>query len=125
MSAMLFQTKLALYSTYMVGAKVPPGTLPEALWWDTSDPYLYLHVDRHAGHDYVMIGGEDHKTGQEDNTECCYQRLEKKLHARLPGAEIDRRWSGQVIETNDGLPYIGETEDGQYVATGFSGTGMT
>jgi hypothetical protein len=33
--------------------------------------------------------------------------------------------SGQVIETPDGLPYIGETADHQFVATGFSGNGLT
>ncbi|MDB6119720.1 MAG: puuB 1 [Verrucomicrobiaceae bacterium] len=125
MSAMLLQTKLSLYSTYMVGAHIAAGSLPEALWWDTSDPYLYLRVDRHQGRDYLMVGGEDHKTGQEADTEGCYTRLIQKVLQLVPGAEIDRRWSGQVIETNDGLPFIGETEDGQYVATGFSGTGTT
>jgi nitrite reductase/ring-hydroxylating ferredoxin subunit len=29
------------------------------------------------------------------------------------------------VETNDGLPYIGETAERQFVATGFSGNGMT
>jgi Rieske Fe-S protein len=38
---------------------------------------------------------------------------------------IDRRWSGQVVETVDGLPLIGETGPGQFVATGFAGNGMT
>ncbi|MDB6139348.1 MAG: puuB 1 [Verrucomicrobiaceae bacterium] len=124
-SAMMFQTKLSLYSSYVLGATLPPGTLPEALWWDTSDPYTYLRVDRHQGHDYVIIGGEDHKTGQETDTEGCYFRLEQKLHRLLPSAKVDRRWSGQVIETNDGLPFIGETEEAQYVAAGYSGTGIT
>ena len=43
----------------------------------------------------------------------------------LPSFEITDRWSGQVIETNDGLPYIGETAERQFVATGFAGNGMT
>ena len=43
----------------------------------------------------------------------------------LPNAEIDHRWSGQVIETNDGLPFIGENAEGQFLGTGFSGNGMT
>ena len=38
---------------------------------------------------------------------------------------MTHRWSGQVIETPDGLPYIGETADHQFAATGFSGNGMT
>ena len=124
-SAMLFQTKLALYSSYVVGARMPPGSLPEALWWDTSDPYFYLRVDRHETHDYIIAGGEDHKTGQEEDTEACYARLSEKLLRLIPGAKLDRRWSGQVIETTDGLPFIGENDDNQFIATGFSGTGMT
>ena len=38
---------------------------------------------------------------------------------------MTHRWTGQVIETIDGLPYIGETAERQFVATGFSGNGMT
>jgi Rieske Fe-S protein len=38
---------------------------------------------------------------------------------------LSHRWSGQVIETPDGLPYIGAMTDHQYAATGFSGNGMT
>jgi hypothetical protein len=37
------------------------------------------------------------------------------------------RWSGQIIEPADGLPYIGSNSasDNVFVATGFSGNGMT
>ena len=61
----LFQSKLALYTSYVLGAKLPRGTVPEALFWDTSDPYYYMRVDRHRDHDYVIFGGDDCKTGQE------------------------------------------------------------
>ena len=44
-TAALFQSKLALYTSYVLGARVPKGTVPEGLWWDTSDPYDYLRVD--------------------------------------------------------------------------------
>ena len=124
MAAMLFQTKLALYSTYAVGAKLPTGAAPEASFWDTHDPYYYLRVERKGDHDYAILGGEDHKTGQGDPAEA-YARLETRLRAILPDAVIDHRWSGQVIETNDGLPFIGETAPQQFAATGFSGNGMT
>src|SRR6185503_13310512 len=32
---------------------------------------------------------------------------------------------GQVVETQDGLPYIGENADRQFIATGFCGNGFT
>ncbi len=125
LSATLFQTKIAPYSSYVIGAKVPKATVPDALFFDTTDPYYYLRVDPHPKHDYVIFGGEDHKTGQETNTEENVQRLEAMLASILPEAKIDARWTGQVVETHDGLPFIGETAPRQFAATGFSGNGMT
>ena len=123
--ATLLQSKLAPYSTYVVGGWVSRGTTHEALYWDTGDPYDYLRVDRRHDHDYVIFGGEDHKTGQVEDTEGCFSRLEQRIKHLLPEIALTHRWSGQVIETNDGLPYIGETAERQYVATGFAGNGMT
>jgi glycine/D-amino acid oxidase-like deaminating enzyme/nitrite reductase/ring-hydroxylating ferredoxin subunit len=124
-SAALLQTKLALYSTYAIGASVPKGLVPEAMWWDTGDPYLYLRVERGDERDYVILGGEDHKTGQEMDTEMPFRNLTNELHYFIPEAVPETRWSARVIETVDGLPYIGEVGDGQFVATGFGGNGMT
>ena len=124
-SSTTFQTKLALYTSYALGAQVPTGSVPLASFWDTNDPYLYLRVDRKTDFDYVIFGGEDHKTGQVGETENRYERLENSLRKIVPEARVDRRWSGQVIETSDGLPFIGEVSPGQFIATGFSGNGMT
>jgi glycine/D-amino acid oxidase-like deaminating enzyme/nitrite reductase/ring-hydroxylating ferredoxin subunit len=123
--ATLFQTKLSYYSSYALGAKIPSGLIPEASFWDTGDPYGYLRVERRRGYDYAIYGGEDHKTGQVTDTAAVFQRLEDRFREFAPAAKIDHRWSGQVIETNDGLPYIGETAEHQFAATGFSGNGMT
>jgi Rieske Fe-S protein len=99
--------------------------VPEALYWDTADPYRYFRVDRGSAYDYVIFGGEDHKTGQEEDPDGRFRNLKKALARYVPQPEIDCQWSGQVIETNDGLPLIGETADRQFVATGFAGNGMT
>ena len=125
MRAMVFQTKLALYTSYALGAKIPSGAAPAGLFWDTADPYHYLRIEPRRGYDYAIFGGEDHKTGQEADTAACYRRLEERFLGLFPAAVIDHRWSGQVIETNDGLPFIGETAERQFVATGFGGNGMT
>ncbi len=124
-SATVFQTKLALYTSYILAGRVPHGTVPDALFWDTADPYHYLRIEPHRDHDVVIFGGEDQKTGQGPSPSECYARLEADLTTLLPGIEITHRWSGQVIETPDGLPYIGRMADHQYAATGFSGNGMT
>jgi Rieske Fe-S protein len=43
----------------------------------------------------------------------------------IPDIDVTHRWSGQVIETADGLPYIGQVVAHQYAASGFAGNGMT
>jgi glycine/D-amino acid oxidase-like deaminating enzyme/nitrite reductase/ring-hydroxylating ferredoxin subunit len=125
LGAALFQTKLALYSTYAVGTKLPSGVVPSGSYWDTSEPYNYLRVEPRRGHDYAIFGGEDHKTGQAGDTTERYRRLEARLKRIIAEADVDFRWSGQVIDTNDGLPFIGEMAEHQFAATGFAGNGMT
>ncbi|HEY6213683.1 MAG TPA: FAD-dependent oxidoreductase [Vicinamibacterales bacterium] len=123
--ASVFQTKLALYTSYVVAGRIDAGTVPDALFWDTADPYRYLRLEAHRDFDVVILGGEDHKTGQVEDTGECYERLESALEALVPGIELTHRWSGQVVETPDGLPYIGWNAEHQFAATGYSGNGMT
>ena len=123
--ATLFQTKLALYTSYVIAGRVARGTVPDALWWDTGDPYCYLRIEPHRDHDLVIFGGEDHKTGQQDDTNVCFRRLEGRLRAIVDAVDVTHRWSGQVIETPDGLPYIGQSAEHQHSATGYAGNGLT
>ena len=124
-SATLLQTKLSLYTSYAFGAQVPIGTIPEGVFWDTRDPYDYLRIDKRSGFDYIVFGGEDHKTGQKSNTKRAYARLLARLKKIIPQARVDHRWSGQIISTSDGLPYIGENAERQFIATGYCGNGIT
>ena len=125
LSATLLQSKLALYTSYVLAGRLPTGQIPYGLYWDTMDPYHYLRVEPSQGADVVIFGGADHKTGQISNTENCYQAVEKTLRRIAPAVELTDRWSGQVLETIDGLPFIGETADRQFTVTGVAGNGMT
>jgi glycine/D-amino acid oxidase-like deaminating enzyme/nitrite reductase/ring-hydroxylating ferredoxin subunit len=125
-AAAILQTHLALYTTYAMAARVPkPLDTALAAYWDTADPYHYIRVDRDADGVRLIVGGEDHKTGQESDTRTRFVALEAWLQRLVPSAAITHRWSGQVIETPDGLPFIGEAAPRQYLATGFAGNGMT
>ncbi len=53
-------TKQAPYMTYVIGARIPANAVPPLLSWDTGDPYHYIRTY----HDLLIVGGEDHKTGQ-------------------------------------------------------------
>src|SRR5258705_3072200 len=100
--ATLLQTILSLYTSYAISGRLPSDTVPEALFWDTREPYDYLRIDRHRGFDYLIYGGEDHKTGQKKQTQRAYVRLWRRLKKIITEARIDHRWSGQIISTPDG-----------------------
>ena len=124
LSASVLQTKLALYTSYVVRVKLNRPA-EEGLFWDTSSPYRYLRIDHVDGEPFAIGGGADHKTGQIDDPETCYGEVERWVKSLAPRAEVTGRWSGQVIETPDLLPIIGTVADRQFVATGFAGNGMT
>ena len=125
-------TKQAAYRSYVIAAKIPKDMV-NGLYWDTSDPYHYVRTSPMDGdpfHELLIIGGEDHKTGQdEDKAEACFKRLEEWGRKMFPVlGPIQYRWSGQVMETVDGLAYIGRDPahgENVFIATGDSGMGMT
>jgi nitrite reductase/ring-hydroxylating ferredoxin subunit len=107
---------------------VPRDAVPRGLFWDTLDAYHYVRtqsLDEHQ--EALIVGGEDHKTGTETETEECYFRLDEYTRARFTIDGVGYRWSGQIIEPVDGLPYIGRNAMSSHlhVATGYSGNGMT
>jgi glycine/D-amino acid oxidase-like deaminating enzyme/nitrite reductase/ring-hydroxylating ferredoxin subunit len=128
-------TKQRAYMSYVVAAAVPKASVERALYWDTLDPYHYVRLrsvhKRTAGESYdlLIVGGEDHETGQADDGLERFRRLEQWARERFPSMrEVEYRWSGQVFDTIDGLAYIGRNPsdaDNVYVATGFCGQGMT
>ncbi len=128
----VIHTKQHPYRTYVVALRVPRESAPRGLFWDTADPYHYVRLAPGAGapaHDLVIVGGEDHRTGEADDGAERHARLEEWTRARFPSAtEVAYRWSGQVMEPIDGLAYIGRNpldKPHVYVATGDSGNGMT
>lgn len=122
-------TKQAPYVTYVIGVRVPRGSITRALYWDTGDPYHYVRLQTENEHDVLIVGGEDHKTGQANDGNERFQRLEQWTRERFPQAgEVEFHWSGQVMEPVDGLAFIGRNpldDENVFIATGDSGQGMT
>lgn len=128
-------TKQAAYRTYVVSFKIPPGSVEKGLYWDTLDPYHYIRLQKSPEpnadipYEILIVGGEDHKTGQEDNPSACFDRLITWTRNRFPMAGLlVAQWSGQVMEPADGLAFLGHNpmdKDNVYVITGDSGNGMT
>ncbi len=117
------QTEIAPYRSYCVAATIV-GELGDALVWTTNDPYEYVRLVPELGS--VVVGGKDHKTGHGDEREAL-AAIERWTREHLPVREITHRWSSQIFDPADGLPYIGRSPGSSHVwlATGFSGDGLT
>jgi glycine/D-amino acid oxidase-like deaminating enzyme/nitrite reductase/ring-hydroxylating ferredoxin subunit len=127
-SGVVLHTKLSACTTYAVALTVPRGAVPGGLFWDTDDPYHYVRTQPGEGDtDHLIVGGEDHRTGQADDQDERWARLGAWARGHFPGAPVTHHWSGQVFETPDGLGLIGAAPWGRnlYVITGDSGMGMT
>jgi glycine/D-amino acid oxidase-like deaminating enzyme/nitrite reductase/ring-hydroxylating ferredoxin subunit len=127
---MVTHMKQAPYRTFVTAFRVPKGAVPDALYWDTPDPYHYVRLQPlDSASDALIVGGEDHKTAHEDDAGDRFDCLESWTRGRFPAAgERIAQWSGQVLEPNDYLAYIGRNPDGAehvWLATGDSGMGMT
>jgi glycine/D-amino acid oxidase-like deaminating enzyme/nitrite reductase/ring-hydroxylating ferredoxin subunit len=120
------QTKVHPYRSYVLAYQAAAESAP-GLFWDTDEPY---HYTRHAdvnGTSYLVVGGADHRTGTETETERHYDELAAYVFDRFGIRGAALRWSAQVYEPVDGLPFIGKRPSGEHVhyATGFSGNGLT
>ncbi len=128
----VMHTKQAGYMSYVIGVRVPKNSVPRVLLWDTGDPYHYVRLqpsENDRAEDILLVGGEDHKVGQDEHPEHRYRVLEAWVRQRFPmAAQVVYRWSGQVMEPADGLAFLGRNpmdDKNIYVITGDSGNGMT
>ena len=117
--------------TYVVAARVPRGSVTDALYWDTQKAYHYVRLQEldDADEDLLIIGGEDRKSGQDDDANERHARLEAWGRERFPMmGKIEFKWGGQCMETIDGLAFIGRNpldDDNVFIVAGDSGMGIT
>lgn len=122
-------TKQYAYRSYVLTFEIPKGSMQKALYWDTLKSYHYLRVQTTELYDVLIVGGEDHKTGQAIHPEQCYDELETWARQKIPFAgKILQRWSGQTMGSMDGLGFLGHNpadRNNVFVITGDSGNGLT
>ena len=122
-------TKQAAYRTYAIAFKVEKNYYPNFLLWDMEEPYHYVRILRDETYDTLIVGGEDHKVGQENDANLHYKNLEDWTNRHFTNlGKLIYKWSGQVIEPVDYLAFIGRNphdEENVYIITGDSGHGMT
>lgn len=121
--------KKGIYQTYIYEVEIEKGLFEAATYDDENNPYHYFRIDSKPKHDRMIIGGEDHRQDIKIPESKNYKALEqylKKIMGEHP-YKIVRKWAGPIIEPVDGLPLIGWADKSKsiYIATAFSGTGMT
>ena len=89
---------------YVIGARVSrPSPCPSRSIGTRRSPITTCALQG----DLLIVGGEDHKTGQEDDGYDRFADLEAWARERFPVGDVEHKWSGQVMEPVDGLAFIG------------------
>src|SRR5207248_1299330 len=110
--------------TYVIAGLVPKASVPDALVWDTCDPYHYVRIQPLSeSEDLIILGGEDHHTGEASDMDQRLANLQQWTRKRYPSFTTAKyRWSGQVMEPIDFMPFSGRNPGSRntYVHTGDS-----
>jgi len=120
--------KKGMYVSYVLEINFPKGKIPYGMYLDMKYPYNYFRVDKlNSNYDRMIFGGADHRQEIKIPTENNFRALKdtmKNLFGDM-SYKITKKWTGPILEPTDGLALIGEISPNQYVATAFSGNGMT
>jgi glycine/D-amino acid oxidase-like deaminating enzyme/nitrite reductase/ring-hydroxylating ferredoxin subunit len=122
-----FFAKTSPSRSYALAARVD-GPVPEGMYLSAEEPTRSVRPHYAGEGALLLLGGEGHKVGHDEDTRRRYAALEEWARARFPVRAIDYRWSAQDYEPADGVPYIGRVTAGServYVATGYRKWGMT
>ena len=126
--------KVAIHSkqepmrTYAIAGVIASGSVKDALYWDTLEAYHYVRVQPWQNGDLLIVGGEDHRSGEADDGDARLSAIEEWTRANFPSfTSAEYRWSGQVLEPVDYMPFSGRNPGSSniYVHTGDSGQGLT
>lgn len=101
---------------------------PKGMYYSHINPYKSLRSHPFRNEELLILGGENHKTGEGGDTAARYLRLEEFARRYFRVKKIEYRWSTQDNVTYDRVPYIGKIDSDSkrvFIATGFGGWGMT
>ena len=122
----VLQTELGPYREYGLAARLRADRYPDGIFWSMEEPSHSIRSYEIEGQKYLIVIGEEHKTGQQEKDVDYYRRVEDYLRSRFNIDTIDYRWSAQNYRPADDLPYVGKSlgSEDVYVATGFATNGL-
>lgn len=123
----LLHAELEPLRSYVLAVRLRDQEVPDGLFFDTAEPYNYTRKQPTGRGDLLIVGGQDHKVGDEGEPPASDFKLEEYVRRHWNVESVEHRWSAQLYDPPDGLPLIGEslTSSRVFLATGYSGTGMT
>jgi glycine/D-amino acid oxidase-like deaminating enzyme/nitrite reductase/ring-hydroxylating ferredoxin subunit len=103
------------------------GELPAGMYLSTDTPTRSVRAHIDGDDRWLLVGGEGHKVGQDEDTRRRYAALEAWAREHYDVRSVAYRWSAQDFMPADGIPYVGPVTSGNdrlFVATGFAKWGM-
>ncbi|MCT2343357.1 FAD-dependent oxidoreductase [Niallia taxi] len=101
---------------------------PGGMYYSADTPTRSLRPVTHNGKNLILISGDSHKTGQDEDTARHYEALKEFGKNALKTDKVLYEWSAQDLITLDKVPYVGcikKGHDSVFVATGYRKWGMT
>ena len=123
----VYFAKMYQSSSYVIGIDTK-SELFDGMYINIQSPIYSFRTAKDGDKKILLLGGGDHKTGENISYKDSYGLLEEKAKQWYPNCEIKYRWSTRDCITLDKIPYIGEfsnTLPNMYVGTGFNKWGMT
>lgn len=123
----MYFTRLHSERSYVVGVKTKED-FAGGMYINAEEPTRSLRYTDFDGQKLVLVGGENHKTGQSKDTSMHYSNLLDFAREFYTVEDVPFHWSTQDLLTLDDIPYVGNLtakHENIFVATGFGKWGMT
>jgi glycine/D-amino acid oxidase-like deaminating enzyme/nitrite reductase/ring-hydroxylating ferredoxin subunit len=123
----MYFTRIYAEKSYVLAIK-SKDKYPGGMYINAEEPARSFRSQDSEFGELILVGGDQHKTGQGGDTRKHYENLVDYANGIFSLESIPFRWSTQDCMTLDGVPYVGNfTKDtpNMYIATGFGKWGMT
>ena len=123
----LYFTRIYQERSYVVAIKAREN-YPAGMYIAAEESGHSLRNQMSDNGELILVGGEQHKTGQGEDTSKNYKALIDFSNETFTVEDIPYRWSTQDCMTMDGLPFVGHFTSktpNMYIATGYGKWGMT